>query len=188
MGQHSILLVEDSSDDAALSLRAIEACGVPCKVNVITHGGQALGMLLSPDGLMPDLVVLDFHLPGADGLEVLRQLRSNERTRHLMIVMLSSFASGAQLAGIVPQWKHSVGCKACGGTGFKGRVGVCELIKVTAALRHAISAGHGEEQLTAVARNDGMVALLDDGIIKACLGLTTMDEILRVIGETAGHA
>ncbi len=102
-----LVLVEDSSDDAALCLRAIAACGVPCKVHVISHGGEALGMLLSPNGLMPDLVVLDFHLPGINGIEILRQLRRHERTRHLPTVMLSALASSTQVADCLNEGANS---------------------------------------------------------------------------------
>ena len=95
--KHSLLLIEDSSDDANLCLRAIAVCGVPCEVHVISHGGEALGLLLSPEGPLPDLVVLDYHLPGASGYEVLRGLRQNERTRLLPIVILSSLATDKQV-------------------------------------------------------------------------------------------
>jgi len=64
-------------------------------------------MLLSPNGLMPDLVVLDFHLPGSNGIEILRALRKNDRTRHLPIVMLSSLASSTQLADCLAEGANS---------------------------------------------------------------------------------
>jgi two-component system response regulator len=94
---HSLLLVEDSPDDAALSLRAVSQAGVPCDVRVIGHGGEALRLLLNPEGPIPSLIVLDFHLPGYSGLEILRALRSQERTRHVPIVMLSSLESDKEV-------------------------------------------------------------------------------------------
>jgi CheY-like chemotaxis protein len=93
----TLLLVEDNSDDEALSLLAISRSGVPCEVGVVRHGGDALDVLLSPEGPVPSLVVLDFHLPGYNGLEILRAIRSNERTRHVPVVMLSSFESDKQI-------------------------------------------------------------------------------------------
>jgi two-component system response regulator len=95
--QHSLLLVEDSPDDAALSLRAISSSGVPCEVKVIGHGGEALGLLLAPEGPVPSLIVLDFHLPGYNGLEILRALRAQEKTRHVPIVMLSALESDKEI-------------------------------------------------------------------------------------------
>jgi CheY-like chemotaxis protein len=105
--KRSLLLVEDSADDEALSLRAISQCGVPCEVEVVRHGGEALGMLLSPLGPKPDLVVLDFHLPGFNGLEILRQLRKNERTRHVPIVMLSSLQSSQEVSDCLAEGARS---------------------------------------------------------------------------------
>jgi CheY-like chemotaxis protein len=103
----SLLLIEDSSDDEALSLRAIAACGVPCEVHVIRHGGEAMVLLLSPEGPTPDLIVLDFHLPGYDGLEILRELRKNERTRHVPVVMLSALESDEEIAGCLAEGANS---------------------------------------------------------------------------------
>jgi CheY-like chemotaxis protein len=96
--QRSLLLIEDQADDEFLSLRAISKSGVPCAVKVIRHGGEALGLLLSPEGPIPDLIVLDFHLPGRNALEILRALRKNEKTRLLPIVMLSSSESSQQIS------------------------------------------------------------------------------------------
>lgn len=89
----SLLLVEDSETDESLSLRAISSSGVPCEVMVIRHGGEAVKSLISANGPIPDLIVLDFHLPGFNGLEILRELRKQERTRYIPIVMLSSLES-----------------------------------------------------------------------------------------------
>lgn len=105
--KHSLLLIEDSSDDADLCLRAIAVCGVPCEVHVISHGDEALGMLLSPKGPLPDLVVLDYHLPDKNGFEVLRELRKNPRTRTLPIVILSSLATKKQLSDCLHEGANS---------------------------------------------------------------------------------
>ena len=105
--QRSLLLVEDSWDDETLSLRAISACGVQCDVSVIRHGGEALGHLLSPDGPIPDLIVLDFHLPGYNGLEILRELRQQERTRHVPIVMLSALESDKEIVACLREGANS---------------------------------------------------------------------------------
>ena len=96
--RQSLLLVEDNSDDEALSLKAITDSGVPCEVNVVRHGGEAFDLLMSPDGPTPDLIVLDFHLPGYNGLEILKAIRGNERTRHMPIVMLSALESDHEIA------------------------------------------------------------------------------------------
>jgi len=96
--RQSLFLVEDSPDDAFLALRAITKSGVPCEVKVVSHGGDALDLLLSPEGPTPSLIVLDFHLPGYNGLEILRAIRSQPKTRHVPVVMLSSMATDTQIS------------------------------------------------------------------------------------------
>ena len=100
-------MVEDNVDDEELSLRAISKCGIPCDVKVARHGGEVLYLLLSPAGAVPDLVVLDFHLPGYNGLEILRQLRKNEKTRHLPIVMLSGLGKDQDIIDCLSEGANS---------------------------------------------------------------------------------
>ncbi|WP_227625133.1 response regulator [Fimbriimonas ginsengisoli] len=91
--RRSLLLVEDSPDDVFLSVRGIAASGVPCDVNLLEPGGEALSLLLEREGPTPDLIVLDFHLPGQNGLEILRALRKQEKTKLIPIVILSDLQS-----------------------------------------------------------------------------------------------
>ena len=71
------------------------------------------------------------------------------------------------------------GCSKCRGVGYKGRVGLFELMEVTEEVAKAIGAEVPEEQLRKVAIQEGMVPLRDAGIIKALEGVTSLDEILR---------
>ncbi len=92
-----ILLVEDNPDDEVLALRALERNGIQGKVVVAHDGVEALDYLFA-DGehagrdtsVMPRLILLDLKLPRIDGLEVLRRLRTDERTRLLPVVILTS--------------------------------------------------------------------------------------------------
>ena len=92
--QKSILLVEDNPKDEALTLRALQKHNLQTAVVVRRDGVQALDYLLGPNGgtvePLPRLVLLDLKLPKVDGLEVLRRLRSHERTRLLPVVILTS--------------------------------------------------------------------------------------------------
>lgn len=92
-----ILLVEDNDDDVALTMRAFGKSGVSNEIVVVRDGVQALDYLLGtgtyaeqgpPD--LPQVVLLDLKLPKVDGLEVLRKIRSEERTRRLPVVVLTS--------------------------------------------------------------------------------------------------
>jgi len=102
-----MFLVEDSSDDEILSLRAIQKCGVPCDVLVVRSGNEAMAKLLSPEDAPPELIVLDFHLPDYNGLEILRSLRKQEKFRYVPIVMLSAQESDGQFCDCLEEGANS---------------------------------------------------------------------------------
>jgi two-component system response regulator len=85
----SILLVEDNPDDEKLVIRSLRRSKIANKINVARNGEEALNILFS-DAPLPAVVLLDIKLPKIDGLEVLRRLRANDRTRLLPIVVLTS--------------------------------------------------------------------------------------------------
>jgi CheY-like chemotaxis protein len=95
----SILLVEDDPDHVELALRALEKHGVANRVFVARDGAEAL-VYLSEGGLstLPEVVLLDLNLPKISGLDVLRQIREGEYTRHLPVVILTSSDEEADLA------------------------------------------------------------------------------------------
>lgn len=92
-----ILLVEDNPDDEALTLRALKKHFVSNDVVVAHDGAEALDFLFSKGqhagrdiSHMPQVVLLDLKLPKVDGLEVLRRIRADDRTRRLAVVILTS--------------------------------------------------------------------------------------------------
>ena len=92
MGEETILLVEDNPDDEVLTLRALRKIGLAGEQIAVAHDGvEALDYLLGPSRRpLPRLVLLDLKLAKVDGLEVLRRLRADERTRLLPVVILTS--------------------------------------------------------------------------------------------------
>jgi two-component system, response regulator len=92
-----ILLIEDNPDDEALTLRALEKNNIKNDVVVVHDGAEALDYLFGKGSyagrdltVMPQVTLLDLKLPKVDGLEVLRQLRANELTHLLPVVILTS--------------------------------------------------------------------------------------------------
>ena len=92
-----ILLVEDNQDDEALTLRALKKNNIKNEVVVAHDGVEALDYLFGTGSYAgrdltdtPQVILLDLKLPRVDGLEVLRQLRSDGRTRLLPVVILTS--------------------------------------------------------------------------------------------------
>jgi two-component system response regulator len=96
MTEKSLLLVEDNPDDAELTLRAFRKNNLQNGIHVARDGAEAIDWLLKPGGAadaagsMPGVVLLDLKLPKIDGLEVLRRIRADERTRFLPVVILTS--------------------------------------------------------------------------------------------------
>ncbi|MBL8278848.1 MAG: type II/IV secretion system protein [Pelomonas sp.] len=89
-------------------------------------------------------------------------------------------------APAAPDWRMPGGCDACGGTGYRGRLGVYELVTVTAAMQHEIAQGASSERLLHLANANGRRSMVDDGLIKTARGLSTLDEVLRAASEHGG--
>jgi two-component system, response regulator len=97
MNSRTILLVEDNPSDIDLTKRALEKGRILNELAVAEDGQAALeylfgtGMHAGRDATrLPALVLLDLKLPGVDGLEVLRQIRADHRTKRLLVVILTS--------------------------------------------------------------------------------------------------
>src|ERR1051326_2788071 len=97
MSNQIVLLVEDSEDDVELTLRSFQKHKLSNKVVVARNGQEALdflfcqGTFAQRDPLdMPVLILLDLKLPKIDGIQVLRQIRSDERTKYIPTVILTT--------------------------------------------------------------------------------------------------
>ncbi len=89
----SILLVEDSDDDAFLMRRALQKNDVNQRVVRVRDGMEAVKILFGWEGcvpVIPSVVLLDLKLPKLNGLEVLKLIRSNDETRRLPVVVMTS--------------------------------------------------------------------------------------------------
>lgn len=75
------------------------------------------------------------------------------------------------------------GCKKCGGTGYKGRIGIYEVLEITNNIQKLILKKSTTEEIREAGIKQGMVTLLQDGFIKAKTGITTIEEVLRVSKE-----
>lgn len=86
--QAEILLVEDSANDVELTLAALG--GLANKVFVASDGAEALDYAFAPETQALKVIFLDLHLPKMSGLEVLRRLKSDDRTKAIPVVVLTS--------------------------------------------------------------------------------------------------
>jgi len=92
-----ILLIEDNASDEKLTIIAFRQCGVANEIVVKRDGAEALEYLMitgkhldRDPAALPAVVLLDLKLPRVDGLEVLRRIRADERTRLLPVVVLTA--------------------------------------------------------------------------------------------------
>jgi len=92
-----IILVEDDPADAEMTLRGLKKANLADKVHVLRDGAEALSYIMShvdyrrgTEQHCPKVILLDLKLPKIDGLEVLRRIRSDERTKAVPVVILTS--------------------------------------------------------------------------------------------------
>jgi two-component system, response regulator len=104
-GELDILLVEDNQDDRDLALHALQRAKVANRIFVVSDGEEALDFLFCRGAYAersfdhpPKLVLLDLKLPKVDGMEVLKQVKSDTRTRTIPIVIMTSSKEERDLA------------------------------------------------------------------------------------------
>jgi two-component system response regulator len=114
MSSKTILLVEDNPDDEELTLLAFRKNNISNEIAVAHDGEEALAMLFGPPDaqsaelrMRPTIILLDLKLPKLDGLEVLRRIRADERSRMLPVVILTSSKEEQDLIA-----SYSLGCNS----------------------------------------------------------------------------
>lgn len=118
MPEKFILLVEDNPDDEMLATRALKKNNVVNRVVAAHDGAEALEYLFGngtqpgrEGRQMPSLILLDLKLPKVDGLEVLRRVRADERTRRLPVVVLTTSKEESDLITSYNLGANSYICK-----------------------------------------------------------------------------
>ncbi len=80
-----------------------------------------------------------------------------------------------------PRFRRAVGCQACSRTGYRGRIALHELLVVTEEIERCVMHATSVDDLQRVAIDQGMIPLRHDGLRKAALGLTSLEEVIRVV-------
>jgi type IV pilus assembly protein PilB len=77
-------------------------------------------------------------------------------------------------------FRRKVGCPRCGNTGYRGRIGVFQLLEMTPQIERLASESASRDQIERAANEEGMRSLWHDGVAKVALGVTTVEELARV--------
>ena len=128
VAEETILLVEDNADDELLTRRTLRKNNICNEVVVARDGAEALDYLFAtgpyegrgPDS-MPHMILLDLNLPKVGGLEVLRRIRAEERTRLLPVVILTSSEDQEDVVdGYGPEAASLLAPSRCGRNAHEG--------------------------------------------------------------------
>lgn len=115
--------------------------------------------------------------------------RLTAETRERVNAILAKIPASADLKIDPGKFKftHGKGCEECAHLGYRGRVGIYEVMTMNPDVEALILSGHvSEYDMLKVAVKHGMVTMLQDGLLKASEGLTTVDEVFRVAKDTSG--
>lgn len=111
MKEVHILLVEDNEGDIVLTLEAFEESKILNKFSVVRNGKEAIDFLFRrppyQDASEPDIVLLDINLPLKSGIEVLQEVKSDERVKHIPVIMLTTSSSEKDIS---LSYKHYANC------------------------------------------------------------------------------
>ena len=112
-GPFGVLVVEDSADDEAMTLRGLRQCGLPLRVTVARDGAEAVEMLTRKlDDLemeqAPRLVLLDLKLPKIGGIEVLQAVRDSDRAGTVPVVVPAVLVNRRRIETLVQQSRDDV--------------------------------------------------------------------------------
>ena len=97
------------------------------------------------------------------------------------VLRAAGWSPGLVDSDVVPAFHHAVGCQACGRTGYRGRFAIHEVLLSSEELCRLVITGAHVGEVEALARSEGMRTMREDGLVKAALGMTTFEELARVV-------
>lgn len=181
--------------DQETALIAIQAALTGHLVFSTLHTNSAVGSLERLQDLGVEPFLMDASLRGMMGQRLLRRLCPHcsqlhiEPEQHQALLAMLERNRSAVLPDLGQSFARARGCDHCGGTGYKGRIGVYEIINFAAyakARDTAIEAGRTVSE-TELLHNIHFVSMLEDGICKASHGETSLEEVERVFGNWHGN-
>src|SRR4051794_6602169 len=146
------------------------------------HTNDAVGAVIRLIDMGLEDYLVAAVLKGVLAQRLVRALCPGCRQPQSAELALIEYPQLAALAGDDPTLYRPGGCAACGGTGYRGRTAIAELLVFDEKLSRCVVSKADAATLTAEARNGGIIDLHSDGLAKAAAGITSLDEVLRVTG------
>lgn len=139
----------------------------------------------APDETVMKRITTAFHLDEAGIMKTINQLESQALAGGIGKTDKAKDSElGSTATGIRQLWKaHADGCDHCNHTGYRGRIGIYEVLDNSPAIQKMIVTNETSENIQKTAVQGGMVTMQIDGVVKALRGQTTIEEVLRVTSE-----
>ncbi len=169
--------------DAETAAIAIQAGLTGHLVFSTLHTNDAVSAIVRLRDMDVDLFKISTVLKGVVAQRLVRRLCTHCAEPHPVDELTAALRPPEGFVGVVAPMR-SVGCKRCNGTGYRGRVAVVELLPIEGKVAKLIEADAPIEQVLAAARPHGMKTLWESGLHRFWTGLTSLDEIHRVLGES----
>lgn len=176
-----VIMVGEIRDGETAAI-AVESAMTGHLVLSTLHTNTAIGAVSRLIDMGVERFLLAPMVRGLIAQRLVRRLCPACRVPHDLTAAEAALLSGALDAG-TPVFA-AAGCDSCGGTGYRGRVAIYEIVVATPALQAMIHAGASEAEMTAEARRTAP-GILQDGAIKIRDGLTTVQEVARAVREDA---
>ncbi len=145
------------------------------------HTNDAIGALprlidmgIEPFLLPPSLIAII-------GQRLIRRLCEGCKTERLDAELVLQAADFTVPPGVLPRLWEGKGCESCGGSGYRGRIGIYEILAFDERFHEPLLHGLDLNEIRRLAKEAGMRTMVEDGIDKALQGVTTVEEVLRVI-------
>lgn len=177
-----VIMVGEIRDGETAKI-AVESAMTGHLVLSTLHTNTAIGAVSRLIDMGVERFLLAPMIRGLIAQRLVRKLCTSCRVPHVVTEAEAALLNGALPAGT--EVFEAAGCEACGGTGFRGRVPVYEIVAATPALQSMIHEGASEAALTEEARKNAG-SILQDGVEKIRLGMTAIAEVARAVRDETG--
>jgi len=179
-----VILVGEIRDNDTVNT-AIQAALTGHLVLSSIHANDAVGVLYRLMDMDGDAASISTTLIGVLSQRMVRRICTNCRAPYDPTEEeLAAYKK--EMGNEVPTFYHGTGCNLCVNTGYRGRIGIFELLTMSESIRKLLRANAGVSELKAQAISEGMVTMKQDGMTKVKEGITSISEVMRSVFSISG--